>query len=162
MIRMKLQKSLRSTVSRLLSKCKRGMTDMKSASMELKKSLAEPHRDVSWPLQRARVFFSGREYVSHLIFKDQVSSYSPALPSLPRTSKLSENFYCSRDARQEVVPPKIIYPEQYSAKPEQIESDSDSESTAKTPGPVYGDACVPCSYKKLHGKKDYGKPSIRI
>ncbi|XP_039291056.1 uncharacterized protein LOC111049972 isoform X2 [Nilaparvata lugens] len=113
----------------------------------------EPHRDVSWPLQKLRAFLLGRDNVSNLIFKDGVSTYSPNLPSLPHPSKLSDNFYFSRDAMREVVPPTIIAPQ---------EDDSDCESTPRTPGEVYGDTCVPCSHRKPELSGDYRKPYVKI
>jgi len=94
-------------------------------------------RDVSPFLQAVRDLLLGRKHTSALRWEHFVATRSPPPPNLPEgpSHKLNSNYYCTRDARREVKPPKEI---------EDGQAQLTAESTPqlgsgklRTPGPLH-------------------------
>lgn len=90
--------------------------------------------DVNPFLQAVRNFLLGRKHTLALRFQDTLATRSPPPPVLPDgpAHKLNDNYYYTRDARREVLPPEVIAP-----SPKQIEGSGETTLKRITPGKVY-------------------------
>ncbi|XP_071550007.1 NADH dehydrogenase [ubiquinone] 1 alpha subcomplex subunit 7-like [Panulirus ornatus] len=103
------------------------------------------YRDVSPFLRAVRQFLLGREHTSALRQADIVSCRSQPDPNLPPgvSSKLSANYYYTRDGRRAVTPNEVLAVNSSCGPTKLISLAPETEdavvavSKPKTPGPVH-------------------------
>ncbi|XP_026474514.1 NADH dehydrogenase [ubiquinone] 1 alpha subcomplex subunit 7-like [Ctenocephalides felis] len=94
-------------------------------------------RDVGPFLQFFRDVLLGRTHVKALRFEPFLATRSPPPPAIPDgpSSKLSANYYVSRDARREVMPPTVLHAQNLLASGEA--TPKCARTKLPTPGQVY-------------------------
>lgn len=94
-------------------------------------------RDIGPFLRRLRDIFLSRKNVNTLRWKPDMSARTQPPPNLPQGphSKLSGNYYYTRDPRREIKPPLLIA---NAEEPKAVTAGDGTENVLRrTPGPTY-------------------------
>ncbi|XP_054281036.1 NADH dehydrogenase [ubiquinone] 1 alpha subcomplex subunit 7-like [Macrosteles quadrilineatus] len=99
----------------------------------------ETLRDVSPVVKAIRDFLLGRSHTKALRFADYYAARTqppPVLPDGPH-SKLSSNYYYTRDGRHEVKPPLLLASDQKLIAATHSKDVAARDVKSRTPGKVY-------------------------